>query len=392
MHSDYSKLRKAEILYIVAANQPWGFLDWICRDLHGRTCNLTFILLHAAESPVAPWLQSRGIPFETIRAAGRLDLPRASWEIRRFLKNRHFDLVHTHFMNSCLAGLPASWLAGIELRVHTRHHCGQHAYSDRPQWELPYDYLNNSLSTHVIAPCGDVKRQLLAEGVQRDQIDLIYHGFDLEAFRSVPEERVESVRKKYGIRGSPVIGSISRFIRMKGVQYTIDAFAKLLRIHPRAQLVLANAWGRYAEELRSRLAQLPSGSYVEVPYETDVYALYRTFDVFVHVPVSPRIEGFGQTYVEALAAGVPSVFTKAGVAHDFIVDRENALVVDYQNSDQIGNAMAEILEDPVLRRRLVENGFNSVSQRFDIRSHVFRLDALYGRLTGNSLGVSYARA
>jgi glycosyltransferase involved in cell wall biosynthesis len=175
---------------------------------------------------------------------------------------------------------------------------------------------------------------------------------------------------------------------MKGVQYTIEAFTELLRIRPRAQLVLANAWGKYTDAIRLQLSQLPKESYVEVPYEDDVYALYKLFDVFVHVPVGPRIEGFGQTYVEALAAGVPSVFTKAGVAHDFIVDRENALVVDYQKPDQIRHAVTEILDHAALRRVLIENGMRSVGQRFKIGDHIARLSELYGRLNGGRLGLS----
>ena len=67
--------------------------------------------------------------------------------------------------------------------------------------------------------------------------------------------------------------------------------------------------------------------YTEIVYETDMPALYKTFDVFVHVPVEPHFESFGQVYVEAMASGIPSVFTLAGAATEFVRDGENALVV-----------------------------------------------------------------
>src|SRR5256885_4070776 len=47
------------------------------------------------------------------------------------------------------------------------------------------------------------------------------------------------------------------------------------------------------------------------PYTT----LFRSklLDVFVHAPIAPQVEAFGQVYVEAMAAGVPSVITRAGI-------------------------------------------------------------------------------
>jgi hypothetical protein len=61
------------------------------------------------------------------------------------------------------------------------------------------------------------------------------------------------------------------------------------------------------------------------------------------VPIDDTIEAFGQTYIEALISGVPSVFTLSGVASEFIENGKNALVVDYKNSEQISVAIDQIL-------------------------------------------------
>jgi glycosyltransferase involved in cell wall biosynthesis len=373
---------RLEILYIVAAGQPWKFLEWVCRELHGRNCNLTFLLLNKEDPPLAPWLRSAGIPYEHVPYTGKLDLPAAISRIYRFCRRRRFDLVHTHFMNACLAGLAGSRLAGVKTRVHTRHHGSPHPYSDRKPWELCYDDFNNRLSTHVVAPCEDVRRRLLEEGVDPRKVRLIHHGYDIAAFADVPEERVRRLREKYRIpAGEPVIGSMSRYIRLKGVEHMIEAFARLLETYPRACLVLANARGANSVAVRSRIAKLPPGRCIQIGFEADVFALYRLFDIFVNVPVGARVEGFGQTYVEALAAGVPSIFTMAGVAHEFIVHGENALVVDYENPEAIHVAMRALLESRELRERLIQHGRRSVEQRFGLKAHTARLDELYLSLT-----------
>jgi len=377
-----SRTIKPEILYIVAANEPWKFFGDICRSLHGRTYNFTFLFLHQAESEIAAELKESGVPCYHLRFSKRLHVPAAIQRIFQFCRKRHYDLVHTHFMNACLSGLPGSGLAGVKIRIHTRHHSSPHPYSGRPRRQLLYDQINNRLSTAIVAPCADVRRRLMEEGVPPDRIELIHHGFDLDAFCNVPEERVRGIAEKYGIcRGGPIIGASARFIPTKGVQYVVEAFRRLLPAYPKAQLVLANARGEFAG-VREGISRLPPGSHVEIPYETDIFALYRLFHVFVHVPVAGWVEGFGQVYVEAMAAGIPAIFTRAGIAHELLRHGENAWVVDYEDPNQICEGMLTLLSDDALRSRLAGQARDDVEQKFGLDQHVAHLADFYDRLLG----------
>jgi len=374
-------IARSEILYIVAGTEPWKFFGDICRRLHGRDYNFTFLFLHPDESLIAAELEEQGVPCHHLRFSRRLQAPTAMWRIFHFCRQRHYDLVHTHFVNACLAGLPGSRLAGIRIGIHTRHHCAPHVYSRRVRRQAFYDQINNRFSTAIIAPCEGVRRRLMDEGVHPDRIELIHHGFDLEAFANVPEHRIQRIAEKYGIRlEGPIIGASARFVATKGVQHIVAAFRRLLPAYPKAQLVLANARGELAD-VRAELSQLPPGSHVEIPYEMDNSALYHLFDVFVHVPVAGWVEGFGQVYVEAMAAGVPSIFTKAGIAHELARHGENAWVVDYEAPDQIHAALLELLSDFALCSRLSRQARAAV-QQFGLDQHVSRLARFYDRLLG----------
>jgi glycosyltransferase involved in cell wall biosynthesis len=125
------------------------------------------------------------------------------------------------------------------------------------------------------------------------------------------------------------------------------------------------------------LSRLPIDNYCEIAFEPDVFALYKLFDVYVHTPIDPELEAFGQTYVEALAAGVPSVFTLSGVAPEFIRHRRNALVVEFENSDLIYKAITELLSNEAMRKELISNGREDVKKMFSLKLLIERLERLY---------------
>ena len=142
-------------------------------------------------------------------------------------------------------------------------------------------------------------------------------------------------------------------------------------------LLLLNASGDYAAEIHAQLAGLPENSYRAITFEQDVAAAMHAMNVFVHVPVDEHSEAFGQIYVEALAAGVPSVFTLSGIAPDFIENGKNALVVPFKDSDAIFAAMCKILSDQNLRESLKAGGWNSVKEKFALHQMIKQLEALY---------------
>ena len=131
------------------------------------------------------------------------------------------------------------------------------------------------------------------------------------------------------------------------------------------------------DELFKQLSQFGSKQYGTIKFEKDLYSLYHLFDVFVHVPIDEHSEAFGQTYIEALAAGIPSVFTLSGIASEFVKNQENAIVVGYKNSDEIYEGINLILKDVDLKSKLISNGRADVMKYFDVLKMIKSLEALY---------------
>ena len=54
--------------------------------------------------------------------------------------------------------------------------------------------------------------------------------------------------------------------------------------------------------------------------------------------------------------------TLSGIANDFIEHGKNALVVEYNNSESIYEALKKLFQDEILRNTIIENGRESVKE------------------------------
>lgn len=365
------------VTYIISDIDKALAFEWIAEELNQDKFNLSFILLNPGASVLENFLKEKNIPVTAVTCRGKKDWPSALIKTIKALIQQKPDVVHCHLLQANIIGLLAAKMVRVKKRVYTRHHSSlHHRYHKKG---VLWDKWSNKMATQVIAISGIVMEILTHwEKLPAKKSVLIPHGFRLEEFFDVKDQRVEQVKEKYGIKdGFPVIGVISRFTEWKGVQFIIPAFNKLLLSNPHAVLLFFGADGDYKKEIHAMLKSLPEKNYRLISFEKDVAAAYHVMDIFVHVPIDNHSEAFGQIYVEALAAGVPSIFTLSGIAPDFIVDNKNALVVPFKNSESIYQAMLKILNDESLRKNLKEEGYKSVKAKFDLSRMINQLEALY---------------
>jgi glycosyltransferase involved in cell wall biosynthesis len=69
-----------------------------------------------------------------------------------------------------------------------------------------------------------------------------------------------------------------------------------------------------------------------------------------------RGEGFGLVYLQAMRAGIPCLGSRDDAAADVIVDGETGLLVPKQDPDAIAGAVARLLTDETMRRRMGDAG------------------------------------
>ncbi len=90
--------------------------------------------------------------------------------------------------------------------------------------------------------------------------------------------------------------------------------------------------------------------------DDDLPALYGSADVFSMLCRERwgglEAEGYGIVFLEAAAAGCRAVAGRSGGAHEAVVDSETGLVVEPRDVTGVREALARLLADDALRRRM----------------------------------------
>lgn len=368
------------LTYIISNVDKVPQFEWTATELNKGSYNFSFIMMNQGESDLELFLKENNIPVRRIIYTGKKDMVKAVYESFRIFKEFKTQIVHAQSFDAGIAGLIGAKMASVPHRIYTRHHSDLH-HTYHPS-TVKYDKLVNKFATRIIAVSEVVKKILVErEGVRQTKITVIPHGFKLADFKNVPQESVEDLKQKYSTsRHYPVIGMVSRYTEWKGIQYAIAAFQELLKDFPDALLMLFNAKGDFVRNIKEQLSTLPANSYREVEFEKNSPAMYKMFDVFIHVPLSPEVEAFGQVYIEAMAAGIPCVFTLSGIAREIVDNDQNAIVVPFKDSDAILKAMKHIIKDRKFADTITKNGSRDIQEKFDYKTMLAALNNFYQNL------------
>ncbi len=373
-------MKKKKIIYIISNIENSLGFEWLAQYTDVSGFDAEYIFLNAKEPAIYRLFRQRGISAQHWKFEGKKSIPFICLKLIRYFIKIKPDIVHAHLFEASLVGMAAAWCGRVPKRIYTRHHSILH-HTEHPS-TVKYDKLINYFSTKIVAVTQNVALILQnKEGVSPEKIVVIHHGFRLDLFHSenIDATRITRLKEKWNSKNrQPVVGVISRYVGWKGIQYIIPAFQKLLEQYPDAILLLANAKGNYQMEIRHMLSKLPDNSYVEIEFENDIFALYRLFDVFIHVPVGLDSEAFGQIYVETMAAGIPLICTHSGVSPEFVLHGENAWVVPYHNSEEIFNGMIKILADKNFAEQLKNNALKKVAGDFSVEAMIQKLEEIYG--------------
>jgi glycosyltransferase involved in cell wall biosynthesis len=295
-----------------------------------------------------------GVHIEYIpRPRGNFD--RASVEHTRQLCRRvKADVLHCD--NTHTTALLGAWLARVPVKVWTKH-AMEPAFEAVRQPTLrqrlaPSLWLSIGLATRVLAISRAIERELLELGVP--QRKLLVMALPIADREAAGVSRLEARISLECDPGDLVFSTIGRAVPVKGWDILLQAFRSVLDQLPEARLLLAGSTGARDERacfesLNRQAAMLNLGGRIRfLGHVTHIEPVLAASDAFV---LPSRSEGYSLALLEALAAGLPVVSTRVGIAPEVVSDGQNGLLVEREDAGDLAGRMLAVARDPHLRER-----------------------------------------
>ncbi|MBP5326506.1 MAG: glycosyltransferase family 4 protein [Bacteroidales bacterium] len=165
-----------------------------------------------------------------------------------------------------------------------------------------------------------------------------------------------------------VIGFVARLEAIKGADYVIPAFAKLLEKIENCCLEIVGD-GKLLNSMKQQQKELGISSekihwHGMVPYSQ----LQYIYDTISLLWVPSRSEGFGLTAIEAMAHGCPVVATRTGGLVDFVGSDENGALFTPGDIDMLVYKTIEILSNrgkyAVMRNNAVNTAKKNTYEKY----------------------------
>ncbi len=376
-----------------------------CKLLAQRGHNVTLITGPAIGPEGELFDQTKGQGYKVItvnrlfRAICPLNDTLSYFQIKKLLRQLQPDIVHTHSAKAGILGRFAAYslrrATSHESRatkiVHTIHGLAFHPYQS--QWlNKLYITIEKSAAKRTdffISVADAMSRQAMAAGIGRpEQFVTAYSAIEEDDFlEPISQERKKDFRRKYGIgEDSIVLVTIARLFMLKGHKYIIESAKQLSKRFEKCVWLFVGD-GNLAEHFKEQVNQLGLAERVKftglLP-PSQIPLAIQSSDILVHCSLR---EGLARTLPQAMLCGRPAVSFDVDGARE-VVNENTGRLIEPKNIEQLTEACVELIKDEDLRRKLGENGRESVKENFAPETMVDTIEAVYRKLLKQNKSVS----
>ena len=220
---------------------------------------------------------------------------------------------------------------------------------------------------YFVAITRGIAEELKANGVSPRSIVSIANTVDTLKFRPVRAFERSRLRQKLVIPNKRVIITYTgRLVSYKGLPLLLRVAETMQSTFPEVGFVLVGSGGVDMHNCEAELKLFVKAKGLEESVcfagETgNVHEYLQVSDIFV---LPSEEDAFPLALVEAMACGLPIVATRVGGIKEIISDRQNGLLVEARDFQQLYQAISGLVRDPALSASLGTAAVQTVQERY----------------------------
>ncbi len=359
---------KHVILIIANSPNPSYFSSFAELNKKSKEFKLTYIFLLTENTNKSEDFKLNGVDVHWFRFNYAKSKPfqylRLTFQLLKLFLKLKPDIVHSNLFDDSLPALFAAKLAGVKKRIITKQDTGYHILY-HPKY-IKLDKFNNSNATHIIPTSSETKELIMHyENPDIAKIRVISHGMSEAGITKSSPEQIETFKTKYHLENKIVLGSVSRYIELKGYRYIIGAAKIAVTKYPNLHFLFIGS-GQQKEELSTLISQNKLENHITLTDRIDfnlIPTAYQCMDIFIH---ASEVEAFGFVFAEAMFNKVPIISTNVGAVRDALTHKENAYVTQFKNSEDIAAGIDFMMQND--RAKIAKKAYAICRDKFSIET------------------------
>jgi glycosyltransferase involved in cell wall biosynthesis len=315
------------------------------------------------------------------------------FQIKRLMLQLQPDIVHTHSAKAGILGrfagysLKGKWGENLPAVVHTIHGLAFHPYQSEAlnKFYIAIEKSAGKRTDFFISVADAMTAQATDVGIGKpEQYVTAYSAIEEDDFlEPISQQQRNDFRRKYGIsKDAVVLVTVARLFMLKGHDYIIES-AKELSTRFANCVWLFVGDGNLSEQYKQQASELGLADRIKftglLPPSKIPLAI-QSSDVLVHCSLR---EGLARTLPQAMLCGRPAISFDVDGARE-VVNENTGRLIEPKNVVQLTAACAELIEDENLRKKLGEQGRESVEEKFAPERMVDTIEGVYRKLLGKN--------
>jgi glycosyltransferase involved in cell wall biosynthesis len=292
-------------------------------------------------------------------------------QMGRYLREHQIKLVHCFDVPTVIFGIPTAYLYRTPAIISAQ-------LGERELFSKTYHRLlrwTDRLADVVVANSRYIQQYLIErEHIPAARTYLCHNGFEPAVFHTTAEPKPGAVAD-----ASLVIGAVCALRPEKRLDLLLRAFAQIRHLQSGLKLLIVGS-GAVLPQLTALSRELGiAADCVFEPSKTDVPPWMHALDIYV---MCSETESFPNALLEAMACGCAVVGSRVGGVPELITDGVSGLLFESLSVDSLSAALAKLVTDQALRRRLSAQAAVAARNNFSMEVNARRNEALYTTLLG----------
>ncbi|MDJ0726584.1 MAG: glycosyltransferase [Prochloraceae cyanobacterium] len=228
-----------------------------------------------------------------------------------------------------------------------------------------------------LANCEFFRQRAIRLGCNRDKIEVHGSGIDCDKFSFTPRYLPDD--------GIVRVATVGRFVEKKGIEYAIQAIAKVVQKHPQLEYHLIGD-GHLREQFENLIKELEIEPFVVLhgwKEQREIVKILDRCQLFVAPSVTApdgNQDAPVNTLKEAMAMGLPAIGTLHGGIPELVEDGISGFLVPEKDPQAIAEKLSELIQHPENWPQMGRSGRDRVKTKYDMNMLNNELYQLYQKL------------